>query len=466
MALGKSFWPMPVARAPRVPVLLRWCVTPTRFCSGMPAREPPRCRHLGAMAVMVAGQTANVCPNCDMMSFAACGLFMGFGRGAILGFGLGLSRRERLGKVTQGLQGGLERAVFDGHCHANVACGGAAKAFAGHHGDVVFVQKGIGKGVAVQPGAADVQHQVHRALCRNRGNCGLARQHVLSQGASATKGGCNLCFYARALIQGICAGILDKPRHAICRMGGKIDHVVNGIGGANHPAAARAGHGVTFRHGSNDQGPLCHLGQAARAQMCALPDLTVIDLVRDQPQVMALAHLCNAFKRGSGINDARGVVGRIDQQACSTCCGGVNVAFAGLKRIIRPRLDCMGDRADAAQGAGIGGIIGINVERFVARVAYGGMAGKQGGLPPGRDQDIVAGRLDTGAFGCAPCNTVAQGVGARHHGIARVPTNCAFMHLLQDRSGSADVMFAYGQLNDRNTLRDHVTCPQKHIPST
>ena len=48
--------------------------------------------------------------------------------------------------------------------------------------------------------------------------------------------------------------------------------------------------------------------------MRALPNLRVINLVRDQPQVVALAYIGDVVHRLFGIDRACRVVGRVDQQ--------------------------------------------------------------------------------------------------------------------------------------------------------
>mmetsp|Transcript_26872 Transcript_26872/g.48596 ORF Transcript_26872/g.48596 Transcript_26872/m.48596 type:complete len:261 (+) Transcript_26872:1061-1843(+) len=248
-------------------------------------------------------------------------------------------------------------------------------------------------------------------------------------------------------------------------MGGKIDHMFNGILGSDHPATARAGHGVAFGHGADHQRPLGHIGQRTWADMGPLPDLAVIDLVRNQPQIMALTHLCNALHRGVRIDGAGWIVGRIDQQAAGPGSCRRNVARARLKGVFGAGLDRSGYGPGPPDRAGVGCIVGVKIKRGVARIAGRCVGSKEGRLPARRDQHVVARRLDPRSFRGPSGHRVAQRVGARHHRISGVPAQCAAMHGLKNRGCGANVMLANCQLDHRGACRNHLARAREHLPA-
>ena len=185
-------------------------------------------------------------------------------------------------------------------------------------------------------------------------------------------------------------------------MGGQIDQMRNRLGRAADPANARSGHGMPLGHGADDQGALCHAGQSTGALVAALPDLAVIDLVRDQPEIRLPAQPGDTGQRFGAVDRAGGVVGRVDQErgrAIGLC---RDIGGAGLKRVLGPGRDGDRNRACAPDRAGIGGVMGINEQGPVAGIAGGHMACKKRGLPAGSDQNVVARGGQAGLIGDPP----------------------------------------------------------------
>ena len=287
----------------------------------------------------------------------------------------------------------------------------------------------------------------------------------MRQRAAAAEGFPDLRFKGRPLIQRKDGRILYEPRHAIGGMGGQVGQMLDHPGRAHDPATARTCHGMGFRHGADHQRAIRHAGQGAGADVFALPDLGVIDFVRDQPEVVIGADLRDPLQRFTAVDHAGGVVGRIDQQR--------SCAFRHCRDIRRPGLEPrvwargngqrLGTRA--ADRAGVGGIIGVDEKRGITRIAAGDMGCEQPGLTARCDQHVVACGRHAGAS-CDPRrNPVTQRVGAGHRGISGMPLDRRAVHVLQDRRGGADVMFPDGQLGDFRALGDHAACLGENAPS-
>ena len=130
--------------------------------------------------------------------------------------------------------------------------------------------------------------------------------------------------------------------------------------GTDDPADAAAGHGVALGHRAYHQGALGHAGQGAGGQVAAMPDLGVIDLVRDQPEIVVPADLREAGQRVLGVDHAGGIVGGVDQQRPGAARGGGDVPCPRLEAVFGRRGDRPRDGAGAAQGAGVGGVVGVD----------------------------------------------------------------------------------------------------------
>ena len=65
--------------------------------------------------------------------------------------------------------------------------------------------------------------------------------------------------------------------------------------------------------------------------MRAVPDLGVIDLIGDEPQVMSNTGLRNNLPCGAVIDHPGRIVGRIDQQRPRPLCCGLQIGGAWLK---------------------------------------------------------------------------------------------------------------------------------------
>ena len=224
---------------------------------------------------------------------------------------------------------------------------------------------------------------------------------------------------------------------------------------------------VAFRHGAHDHGAVGHAGQGARADVGALPDLGVVDLVRDQPQIVADGGARDAVERVGPIDRAGRVVGRVHQQGARAGgpCGAVDLVEGGQEGVLCPGGDGVRDAGGGADRAGIGGIVGVDVEAGLAGGQRRHVRGKERGLPAGGHQHVVACGGNAGAVGDAAGDAVAQGVDPGHHGVAGVPGGGGAVHLFEDRLIGADVMLADGQFEDVLALRLQGARLVEHAPA-
>lgn len=73
--------------------------------------------------------------------------------------------------------------------------------------------------------------------------------------------------------------------------------------------------------------------------MFALPDLRVVHLVRDQPQIVVDANLGDTIKCRARINRAGRVIGRVDQHAFGICRVFGDIGRTGLEGVLGACLD-------------------------------------------------------------------------------------------------------------------------------
>ena len=199
--------------------------------------------------------------------------------------------------------------------------------------------------------------------------------------------------------------------------------------------------------------------------MLALPDLRVIDFVRYHDEVVLDGHGGDGFKRVAAVDCARGVVGRVDEQGFGPHGGGIERLKRGQEPVV-----CLGyyrfwHTADGADRAGVGGIVGVDVERCVAFIEGRTEGGEERGLPACCDQHIV----ERGGDACARReprrHSVAQIINAWNHGIACGAAQCGGMHRLKDACVCPDVVLADGELGDIMALRDHLAGFDKEVPA-
>ena len=143
----------------------------------------------------------------------------------------------------------------------------------------------------------------------------------------------------------------------------------------------------------------------------------------------------------------------------------VNLARIGLKAILSTRLNRHRDSTNPAQSAGVGGVIGIKVERFLAKRAGGKVARKQRGLPPRCDHYILGlgwnacARLHPrGHFGTQFCN-------ARDRCVSRMTTARGDIHRCQNTWIRANVVLANRQLCHRRPVCDHFARAHEDFPA-
>ncbi len=329
----------------------------------------------------------------------------------------------------------------------------AAKAFAGHHCDRFGVEQGFGEGLAAQARRAHIQHHIHRPVGRAGAQQGLPGQQIQHQIAATAERGRDPVFQIGPGGQREPPRRLNIARNAIGRVGGQIGGMGDHLGRADQPAKARSGHRMAFRQRPDHQRLRRHPRQRARAQMAAVPDLGVIHLVRNQPQPVALADLRDPVQRGAGIDLARGVVGRVDQERPRALGGGIEDRDLGQEIGFGPGLNPHGHAAGPPDRARIGGIIGVQKQRPVARIEGRDMRGKKCGLSPRRDQHIFRPRRHARARLHPRGDIGAQTLGARHLGIARLARLRGGVHRVQNAGIGAHVMFADGQVRQGQSGR-------------
>eukprot|EP00581_Thalassiosira_minuscula_P025316 CAMPEP_0184429942 /NCGR_PEP_ID=MMETSP0738-20130409/256952_1 /TAXON_ID=385413 /ORGANISM="Thalassiosira miniscula, Strain CCMP1093" /LENGTH=173 /DNA_ID=CAMNT_0026794355 /DNA_START=495 /DNA_END=1011 /DNA_ORIENTATION=- len=154
------------------------------------------------------------------------------------------------------------------------------------------------------PVAADVEHDVHCALRRNEANGVLIGYDVFGNFATALEWRGDLAFQGFPLRQSEHSGILDETRYAVGGVGGEVDQVGDDLFRPRDPTDPRPGHGMGLGHGTNHKRALGHVRQGAGTDVLPFPNLGVINLVGDQPQVMVFADLRDAGERVTAVDGA------------------------------------------------------------------------------------------------------------------------------------------------------------------
>jgi hypothetical protein len=216
-------------------------------------------------------------------------------------------------------------------------------------------------------------------------------------------------------------------------------------------------HRVAFRQRPHDQGPFRHAGQRARGQVFARPELCVVDLVRDQPEVVVAHHAGHILQRAAGVDGSGRVVGRIDQQrprarraGCDFPCLGLEPGFgAGRHRHVA--------RAGRADRARVGGVIGVAVKAGVAGVERYHMRGEKCRLPARRHHHVFGSGGDAGTRRHPFGDGAAQVGLARADRVAGVARPRAGRHRVKNAGIGADVVFADGQVDHRHPARLQVS---------
>ena len=104
--------------------------------------------------------------------------------------------------------------------------------------------------------------------------------------------------------------VLDERRQAVEHAQRQVGHVARELGRADQPADAPAGHGVRLGQAGDGDGALGHAGQGGRGHVLALVEQRGVDLVGDQPEVVAPAQLGHGLELGPGHHRPGRVVGR------------------------------------------------------------------------------------------------------------------------------------------------------------
>ena len=123
--------------------------------------------------------------------------------------------------------------------------------------------------------------------------------------------------------------------------------------------------------------------------MLALPDLRVIDFVRYHDEVVLFGDSGDGFERVAAIDRACGVVGRVDEQGFGACGGSIECFKCRQEPVVCFGCDRLWHTADGADRAGVGGIVGVDVERCVAFIEGRTEGGEERGLPACCDEHIV-----------------------------------------------------------------------------
>src|SRR5258708_544963 len=201
--------------------------------------------------------------------------------------------RRRLGEAlrkTEDAPAGLvETGVVAGERQAQVAGRAWPEAVEGQGGDRLPLEEVAREFLGAQAGGADVQQHEHAALGQRDLATGRCRENAGEQR------GATLVILAQRRDLGQVAlerdegAVLDEGRTGIEHAQHQVEEMAGERGRADDPADAEAGHGVRLGQARDDDGALGHAGKAPRADMRAGEGKVLVDLVRQQPQIVASA---------------------------------------------------------------------------------------------------------------------------------------------------------------------------------
>ena len=165
-----------------------------------------------------------------------------------------------------------------------------AEAFAGHHHDIGFVQQASGAQFTVQPSGAHVHHQEHAALRHTHVGVWAAFKGTHHRfGASAQAGAES--FHFRVVARECFRERVFQKRLRAKQYG--LSHGQqpgHGRFGRRHPARTEAWQQMRYRDGRNGQRAFAQLGPVEGRPEAATEGEVRIDLVLQDPKVVAFAH--------------------------------------------------------------------------------------------------------------------------------------------------------------------------------
>lgn len=198
---------------------------------------------------------------------------------------------------------------------------------------------------------------------------------------------------------------------------------------------------------------LRHPGKAAGRDMRAFPDLRVVDLVGDEPEVARPHHFGDLAERRLRVDRARGIVGRVEEEGYRALGLRVDGVRARLEAVLRPCRDRDGHEPRAADRSGIGGVVWIDEERPVPGFAHEMMCREEGGLPAGRDQHVLWRRRHSRPRRDPRRHRPTEFIGPAECRIPRVPAPGRGVHRREDRRIGADIVLPDGEVRDLHALR-------------
>ena len=144
--------------------------------------------------------------------------------------------------------------------------------------------------------------------------------------------------------------ILDEGRRAVEHAQREVAGMPGKLRRPDQPADPPAGHGMRLGQAGDRDRALLHAGQAGRRDMLAVEDQRGIDLVGDQPEVVAPAELCHALDLVPVITAPVGLCGELIRIARVR---GVTAAARASRSRWKPRSASSGTRTRRAPAAAI-----------------------------------------------------------------------------------------------------------------
>ncbi|MNL32673.1 hypothetical protein D3C87_1545380 [compost metagenome] len=189
----------------------------------------------------------------------------------------------------------------------------------------------------------------------------------------------------------------------------------------HHPADTPAGHGVGFRQAVEGRGALGHARQARRADVFAFEQQFAVDLIGNQPQVVADAQLSQGGPGAARQTRAGRVVRAVQCQrpgARSDARGDIFGQHA--KAVFRAYGHRHHHGTASTEYRFVGDVHGLGDDHFVTRIEYALGHAEQRTLRPGQYGDLIGRNALAAALLMTPGDGFTQGTLAAHLGIVRV----------------------------------------------
>jgi len=199
--------------------------------------------------------------------------------------------------------------------------------------------------------------------------------------------------------------------------------------------------------------------------MFAVMDLTVVNLVRDQPEIMLKTGRTDRIKGLCVVNRTCWVVWRVDEKRARAFAGFHQLGWVKLEIQLWLGLHKPHLAAHAAHGRGVGRVIGINDDTCIAGIEGGAHGGKKRALPTGGNEDVFR-RCGNAGFGDHACREgFAQRRGAGDCGVFGVVVFKALDQRIFDHIIRGGIMIADAQHGDIAPFGLCLARGVKHAPA-